>query len=330
MPPIRAFLPLVLLIGFGAAAIWRPDLPSSPAVIDWSRDLATANKLSLETGRPILVLCDSAAGREALNGCFAHPVIADATTELFVPLVLQQADASQPVVRLTDANGRDLVPCLSGRISPAMLLSSLVAALRAAHRDVPAYLQLVNEEYNPANLQRATFAVGCYWEGEQQLGKLPGVVSTRTGILDQEEVVQLEFDASRVKSSVLLDQARTLKCFHGVRRPATGTLQIADDQLHALSYYPEYRYLPLTSLQATKINAALADQTDPGVFLSPSQLAMHEQLHEIFSRLGGDALDNLSIDRSPDGLSKYAQTLRHEIAQLSTGPMVLTPPEVPR
>jgi hypothetical protein len=322
MPSARAIVPFLLFATCFATARWHatPLLPSRENAIDWTHDLAIAQKRSRQSGKPIILLNDNSAGRRAMGRCFAHPIIADATADLFVPLAIPEEKPAQPVIRILDADGHELVAGLGGEVSPALLVSRLVVALHAVHHDIPAYLQLVNGEYNPANLQNATFAVGCYWEGEEQFGKLSGVVSTRTGVLGNDEVVRVDFDANCIDANMLLNQARSLPYFASVKTAATAKLQFADDQQHALEYYPEYRYLPLTTLQAIRVNAALADHSDPIACLSPSQRTMHDELREIMSRLGNDTLDNLQIDRSPDGLGKYAQSLRHAISQLWQGP----------
>jgi hypothetical protein len=317
----RKILPILLLLCCCAAAFWN-ERPAPEGVIAWGHDFSAAQRHSHESDKPILALSDDAAGRRALDGCLAHPVIADAVRDLFVPVIVPEAHAHVPMIRILDADGHELVPSPPDELSPASVISRLVVALHASHRDVPAYLQLVDDEYNPADLRKATFAVGCYWDGEQELGKLAGVVSTRTGTLDKDEVVEVTFDAGRIGPDALLREARTLSCFDSVKTPGTMELQPADDQQHALAGYPEYCYLPLTLLQATRINAALADHSDPVVFLSASQSAMHDQLREIVTRLGGDALGDLQIDRSPEGLRRYAQSVRRLIAQIGAGPMV--------
>lgn len=115
--------------------------------------------------------------------------------------------------------------------------------------------------------------------GERQLGGLDGVLATRIGSLGGREVVEAK--GARVD---------------------TGTQQQYD-----LAQDPAYHYLPLTTLQATKVNAALGSGESPDGFLSPSQRALHDRLAKDVSLLA--RLKRLAPDRSPDGISAYAADL---------------------
>lgn len=152
-------------------------------------------------------------------------------------------------------------------------LARMATLLQAAHRPIPEYLRLVCDEYSGRPRQTARFAVGCYWEGERELGKIPGVVATRTGNVGRDEVVEVRFDPSVVDAAALDARAMRLTCYRGV--PGTQAALVEDaEQQHTLANHPEFAGIPLTPLQRTRVNAALWEHRDLSPLLSPSQLRL--------------------------------------------------------
>jgi hypothetical protein len=150
-------------------------------------------------------------------------------------------------------------------------LAEMARLLKAAHRPVPEYLRLVCDEYSGGHRETARFSVGCYWEGERELGKLPGMLASRTGTVGPEEVVELQFDPAIISPAALYARATGLTCFRGV--PSTQATLIEDpEQQHTLANHPEFAHVLLTPLQRTKVNAALSDHQDLTSLLSPGQL----------------------------------------------------------
>jgi peptide-methionine (S)-S-oxide reductase len=87
----------------------------------------------------------------------------------------------------------------------------------------PAESRAPNGPAASASLQKATFAAGCFWCTEETFDKLPGVISTTSGYMGggkrnpsykevssgttgHTEVVQVEFDATRLSYERLLEQ----------------------------------------------------------------------------------------------------------------------------
>jgi hypothetical protein len=317
---MRSTLAILVLICCSAGAILTNGgrRTERTASITWSHDLPTAERLSRDSGKPILWLEDE-DDRGVFDRALSHPIALDAAATLFTPLVTSAGASDTPTIRFVDADGHELSPNSSDELTTAVLLKRMVVALQTAHQNVPAYLQLVADEYNPASPQSATFAVGCYWEGEREIGKLPGVVATRTGTLNGDEVVQVDYDASRVGYADLLRQVGSMQCFRSTVVPGAAAFQASDVQQFTLAQHPEYWYLPLTALQATKLNSLLSQpgNADPDELLSPTQRAMHAQLRDIISRGNDGMLQKLSVDRSVDGLAAYSQTVRRMIAQFA-------------
>jgi len=150
-------------------------------------------------------------------------------------------------------------------------LAEMVRLLQAAHRPIPEYLRLVCDENSGGRREMARFSVGCYWEGERELGKLPGVVATRTGTIGRDEVVEVHFDPSVTDRPTLTARAKQFPCFHGVASAQAALVEDAEQQ-HTLANHPEFANILLTPLQRTKVNAALWDHEDLTRFLSPTQL----------------------------------------------------------
>lgn len=152
-------------------------------------------------------------------------------------------------------------------------LAEMARLLQAAHRPVPEYLRLVCDEYSGRPRETARFSVGCYWEGERELGKLPGVVASRTGMVGSDEVVEVHFDPTVIDPAAMAVTAKSLTCFRGI--PSTQASLVEDpEQQHTLAHHPEFANVLLTPLQRTKVNAALSERQDLTPLLSPTQLRL--------------------------------------------------------
>jgi len=306
--------------------------------VRWSRDFAAATGESRRTGKPIFLTFQEIPGCATCVGFggepLSNPLLIAAIEESFVPLlihnnkpgpdaeVLRRFDEpawNNPVVRFVDTDGTDLIPRRDGVWDTAALARRTRDALSAAQRPVPRYLPLLIAESDSDSLQRATFAMACYWHGEAELGSIDGVITTRAALLGGQEVVELTFDPDQVSYETLLKAARTRRCatmifarsqaqFDEASRISPSDTQRTDEVSREASlsdqhYYlghSSLRFLPLTPAQATKINAALGTETRDGLeYLTASQRAL---LTRIDARLRRDprTLDSLA---RPQGLS---------------------------
>jgi len=340
----RLSAPLCVL--FAVSVSLADTKPVELGRIDWLRKLDKAKAQSKSLDKPILILFDEVPGCQTCKdfgrGPLSHPIVVDAATELFVPVVIynnveegpdrivlgkyREPPWNNPVVRFLNARGTDLIPRDAGDYSTAGLLSRMVQARKSAGESIPAYLRLVNFEYNPSGRETATFAMHCYWVGEQKLGSLDGVLATRIGMLAGREVVELDFDPAIVSYEALVKKAKQFECADRVfartdAQVAKVTEIVGDDvvrtddavdtsttQQHHLAQEPAYHYLPLTQLQATRVNAAIASDQDPDVYLSPGQRRMKARIAKLIAT-DRDALEKLNVDRTPDGLPTYARKL---------------------
>ncbi len=206
---------------------------------------------------------------------------------------------NNPVVRFFAPDGREIVARADGVYAADALAERMQAALLAAKRPVPGYLTLAREELAGEPLERAVFAMSCFWRGEGVLGSLAGVRSTRAGWLDGHEVVEVEYAPERIPFADLLELARTEGCAQRVwvepgkrldaarvtlgadareleaaPRPAQ-----ADDHEYYLRASP-YALLPLTPLQRVRVNARLGSSGEAVDWLSPSQRVLLERVQK--------------------------------------------------
>jgi len=217
----------------------------------------------------------------------SHPLIVAAARDAFVPVCIYNnvagADAdvlarfgepawNNPVVRYVDAAEKDLLPRRDGLWTLASLARRMVLSLEAAGRDVPGYLRLLADEEAAAERARAVFVVHCFWEGEERFGAVPGVLSTRAGFHQGREVVTVEYDAARLDRA---DLDRTARAAEATPLDGDGGVEDAPaaDQAHALGKSP-LRFVPMTPLQRTRVNAEVAAGRPADPWLSPDQRAL--------------------------------------------------------
>jgi len=340
---------VALLFG-GTHAAAEGETPIEFGRVAWLADFDRAAACSKETGKPILLLFQEVPGCSTCQrfgaGPLSHPLLVDASRE-FIPLAIRNNVKGQqrtilerfgepawnnPVVRFVDSAGADVIPRKAGVYSTGELLGRMLAALEAAERPAPKYLELVAFEYAPQQQQWATFAMHCYWVGEQRLGRLPGVLATRIGMLRRQEVVDVKFDPTVIAFADLLAKAEELQCARTVFARSDGqqaaarqrgglTVVRTDEptdtsttQQYHLARHKAYHLLPLTALQATKVNAALAAGEDPDPWLSPSQLEMKQRIDAQISKQP-KALSRLTPDRSPASLVGYNHQLETALRQ---------------
>ncbi len=293
--------------------------------VRWAASFETAQKACEETGRPIFLLFREAGAPLSVTG-LDHPLLADAVSESFIPvqilrpgespeseepsegeppaktLLANEPLAGPPAIRILDENGYPLDKRLrldgatALRPEPA-LARTLVRALEKADRPVPTYLDLLDDELSVdrAKIEKATFAMHCFWEGEGALAEVPGVVLTRPGFVEDREVVEVRFDPTRIPYEELLRRAKAMECATTVYTRSNSQQRIAarvhpdaakrTDEPIRIDRAPKYwlsrtpiRHVPMTELQAGRVNAAIGNEKDPVALLSSSQRDLLEIL----------------------------------------------------
>lgn len=202
------------------------------------------------------------------------------------------------MVRFVDGAGADLIPRKAGVWALGPLVQRTASALAAAKREVPTWLAILAEETSSAPTETLALSMHCFWDGEGKLGAFPGVLSTRAAFVGGAEVVELRYDPRQLPLVKLVEQAQALGCaraVHTATQAQVETLKAAgieaqvlarkprrapdSDQLRHLSATP-LRYLPLTPLQAQRINACLAARKDASALLSPRQVQLLAELRK--------------------------------------------------
>lgn len=295
-------------IGVAAARTGPPEL----GLVRWRRGYDAALAVAKAEGKPLLVLFDEVPGCATVNAygheVLSDPILADAAETLFVPVAVYNNEGgadravldrfgepawNNPVVRFVGGDGREVAPRLTHAEGAVGLARRMVAALRATGREVPGWLAVVADE-GAETTAEATFATACFWEGEGALGALPGVTGSAAGFQGGREVVRLELDPAKTSREAVERAARGL----GYAPAGDGRFapSAADDKYH-LRHSP-LRFVPMTPLQRTRVNAALARAGDVDAWLSPRQRALRDA---IARRPDGGLPEQLDVGR--DGLA---------------------------
>lgn len=228
---------------------------------------------------------------------------------------------NNPVTRFLNADLGDVIDRQDRVWTTSAMASRMVAALKAADRDVPAYLELIAER--PARPTKATFAMHCYWEGEGNLGRIAGVSNTHSAWIGNLEVVEVEYDPEQVSYEKLVTTAQSMECASKVFAHSDDQLDVAkklvgdkavatpgesraaklSDQKYYLRNTKAVRHLPLTQLQSTKINARLGRRANFDDLLSPRQKVL---LEEISKKLRAGSANDLNEFIFPEDDSQLA------------------------
>ncbi len=309
--------------------------------IPWHRDEQAALADARKSGKPLMVFSTELPGcgscKKFGKNHLSNPIIIDAAAH-FVPFVLVKA-RTWPTMFFRTPDGKDLIPKVGFSRSVGRLLDGMERALRAAKKPVPAYLELAAREHRCRKPQKATFGMGCFWSGEAKLGAVDGVIASRCGFL-KGEVVELTFDPKVISYAALVEKARELRCASFVVARTDEQLKIATeiisqqpkakvirsdaairpaakDTKYHLRRHRRYYLLPLTELQAARVNSALAVKGGkPDTYLSPTQIAFLKQL----KGLSDEQVKPLSLQpaRSSDAVAAYAAALRLKLKELAS------------
>jgi hypothetical protein len=280
--------------------------------VNWLRNFDEAVKEAKVQNNPLLVFFQEVPGCSTSSGygknVMSHPLIVEAIESLFVPVAIYnnrdghdyqilksfgEPSWNNPVVRIMTYDRTELVPRLNGDYSKLGLVKAMIKALENNNQTVPNYLRLLNEELQ-ADVrvkEKAVFAMSCFWSGEEALGRIDGVISTKPGFMKGYEVVEVEYDPNVILYNELLEYAKSenvaghVFAKDGLQRNIAekvvsessvsniGDFRPDSDPKHYLSQ-TIYKYLPMTSVQASRVNAAIGSGSSPNNFLSPRQLEL--------------------------------------------------------
>jgi len=236
------------------------------------------------------------------------------------------------VVRYLSADGKDVIPRASGVWTTEATAGRMISALNAAGRPAPKYLKYVAT--NPSRrTQTAEFAMHCYWEGEAKLGSINGVSSTRSGWRNSLEVVRVDYDPTVVDYKTLLTEAQKFNCATKVFAHTNSQLTVAkqavgskaekvsgnmrDAKASDQKYYllqTAARYLPMTELQATKVNSLIGSRKAVDDALSPRQIKLVNRISAVLKN-DKTALTGLKVPTNSSEFSKYQVKLESKLKE---------------
>lgn len=291
------------------------DQPVELGDVSWIRNLEEGIQKSAATSKPIFLLFQEVPGcgtcQRYGQQVLKHPLIVDAIEEAFVPVVIYnnkggddrkaleyfgEPSWNNPVVRIVDEQKKNLVSRVAGDYTVGGVALAMVIALKQKQLEVPRYLELLNEELNPeSDVETAYLSMYCFWTGEKELAEIEGIVETQAGFMDGREVVKVKYDVGRVEFKDLVENAQQRECAGRVYTESKVQEQAAKKvlseskvneaaafRLDAQPKYflskSKYRYIPMTQLQAVKVNSALGKRQSPDAFLSSRQLLLLENI----------------------------------------------------
>jgi len=262
--------------------------------IAWERDYNVALEKAAAENKPIFLLFQEVPGcstcRNYGQNVLSHGLVVDAIENEFIPLAIHNnkgghdADVlelynepswNNPVVRIIDKNGDNIIGRVAGNYSAGAVAGAMVRGLERSKKSVPTYLTLLNDELNSSgkDLAQKTYQMYCFWSGEGHLGNVDGVIKTAPGFMNGREVVTVVYDKKEISESKLDKYAKKASC--SPVKEAKFTLD-KDPQYYLKK--SKYKHLPLSPMQRTKINSAIANDGNPKDYLSPTQLKWLENL----------------------------------------------------
>jgi len=162
---------LLSVIYFSVGGLFAQDWinkieqPVELGQVNWLRDYDTAIELSAEKDLPIFIFFQEVPGCHTCstfgNQVMSHPLIVEAIETHFIPLVIynnkggddadilkkyKEPSWNNPVVRIVDDNGKDIVKRHSGAYDPLDVVSTIQDALLASNQIAPTYLNLLQQE----------------------------------------------------------------------------------------------------------------------------------------------------------------------------------------
>jgi len=293
-----------------------PNQPEELGKVHWLRDIDIAVAQSEEKKKPILILFQEVPGcstcRNYGNGALSHPLLVEAMESLFIPLAIYNNKGGEdakilkyfgepswnnPVVRIVNNSKKDLIPRVSGNYSKWGLADAMIRALDNAGTVAPAYLELLTQELaaERTGTKTATFGMYCFWSGEKEIGALNGVTATKPGFMGGREVVQVNYNPNVISYDDLAEKAKNARCNShiytndsrekAIAKKVVGEGSISNESKFRLDkdvkYYlsrTHYRYVPMTEMQAAKVNSQIGRGKPFTDYLSPRQIDLAKKI----------------------------------------------------
>ncbi|OAB78214.1 VPGUxxT family thioredoxin-like (seleno)protein, type 2 [Cochleicola gelatinilyticus] len=258
--------------------------------VSWYRDFDTAIALSEKNNKPILILFQEVPGcatcRNYGHNVLSSPLMTEAIQNEFIPLAIfnnkggndrkilqkyKEPSWNNPVVRIVNSKGDNLVARVASDYSAKGLYDAMVKSLQISGQEIPEYMKLLGKELsvnNTSEVKENYYSMYCFWTGEKQLGNNEGVLNTEAGFMKGREVVKVTYVPEIISDETLTSFAKQNRM-----TPITkdDSYRHSDKDEDYYLQHSDYKYLPLSKIQRTKINSALGNRESAEKYLSPMQ-----------------------------------------------------------
>ena len=181
-------IPTIFFSLFASIALFaqqRIEQSEELGQVHWYQDYDKALAVASEEGKDVLLPFQEVPGcstcRNYGHDVLSHPLMVEAIESLFVPLAIfnnkggkdkkvldQYGEPSwnNPVVRIVDEQGKDVVKRIGNDYSALTLCKRMIASLLKSKKEVPEYLTLLEQELDrlvSTKIKEKTFKVYCFW-----------------------------------------------------------------------------------------------------------------------------------------------------------------------
>lgn len=268
--------------------------------VSWCRDYEQALAESARLDKPILLFfqeipgCSTCVnfGRDVLT----HPLMVELIENEFIPLaiynnkpgkdaeILQKYNEpswNNPVAHFIDRDGKDLIPKLANNYEHLSMYNKVIEVLQKTQRSIPRYAKLLGEELKIiyGKTAKTVYETPCFWSGETTLTQHEAVLTTSPGFIGNREVVAVDFD-DKITSLKDLNEFSKEQGFFLIDNHSA--FKVDKDPQYYLKK-TNYKFLPLSKTQRSKINLAIPYKINPEQYLSPKQLywLYHKDLNSL-------------------------------------------------
>lgn len=127
--------------------------------------------------------------------------------------------------------------------------------------------------------KKTIYETPCFWSGETTMAQHKAVYTTLPGFIGNREVVAIDFDTNMTSLKEMDDYAKEQGFFLINNHSA---FKVDKDPQYYLKK-TNYKFLPLSKTQRSKINLAIPYKINPEQYLSPKQLywLYHKDLNSL-------------------------------------------------
>lgn len=262
--------------------------------VHWHRDYETGLEKASQEKKPVLILFQEVPGcatcRNYGSNVLSHPLIVETIENYFIPVTIfnnkrgkdleilnkyNEPTWNNPVVRIVNSKGKDIVKRVNGNYSEAGLVDAMMEGLIQSGHLVPDYLDLLYKELS-GNTNECYLSMYCFWTGEKEIAKIPGVITTQAGFMNGREVVKVSYDEEKTSAKKIKEKATQKNC--GDDLYLKNTKYRVDKESKYYLRHSDLQYIPMTVAQATKVNSALGSKIDPLQYLSPQQVTWYKEI----------------------------------------------------